>query len=156
MEARRLKLVRLLIGKAIAETLFVAALAVGVFFVAFPPYFHGFGEATSDAIAGWAVNNRAPWDRVEVQLFVDDRFVASSVASVSRPDVQHAGWARDEWHGFSFPVSNLSMGVHEAEVYAVNESGGGSRRTLQLLGYPIKFSVDEHGKLRDLVDRGSR
>ena len=155
MESPRLKLFRLLIGKAIAETLFVAALAVGFFFVTFPPYFHGFAEATPDAIAGWAVNNRAPWDRVEVQLFVDDRFVATTFANLSRPDVLRAGWSRDEWHGFSFPIANLSVGVHEANVYAVHESGGGVRRTLQLLGYPIRFSVDEQGKLTDLVDRGN-
>lgn len=154
MDTTRLKLFRILIGKSIAETVFVALLAVGFFFTAFPPYFHGFGEATPDTISGWAVNNRAPWDRVEVQLFIDDRFVASGVANLSRPDVQQAGWAQDEWHGFSFPVLNTGAGVHEASVYAVHKSGGGIRRTLQLLGYPIRFSVDENGKLTDLVDRG--
>lgn len=137
-------------GKSIAETLFVALLAVGFFFTAFPPYFHGFGEATPDSIAGWAVNNRAPWDRVEVQLFIDGRYAASGVANLSRPDVANAGWSRDEWHGYSFPVSQLSVGVHEASVYAVHESGGGIRRTLQLLGYPMRFSVDGNGKLTDL------
>ena len=154
MDTTRLRLFRILIGKSIAETVFVALLAVGFFFTAFPPYFHGFGEATPDTISGWAVNNRAPWDRVEVQLFIDDRFVASGVANLSRPDVQQAGWAEDEWHGFSFPVSNTGVGVHQASVYAVHKSGGGIRRTLQLLGYPIRFSVDENGKLTDLVDRG--
>lgn len=154
MDQTRLKLFRILIGKSIAETLFVACLAGGFFFTAFPPYFHGFGEATADTISGWAVNNRAPWDRVEVQLFIDDRFVASGVANLSRPDVQQAGWSQDEWHGFSFPVVNIAAGVHEASVYAVHESGGGMRRTLQLLGYPIRFAVAEDGKLRDLVERG--
>jgi hypothetical protein len=154
MDTNRLKLFRILIGKSIAETVFVALLAVGFFFTTFPPYFHGFGEATPDTISGWAVNNRAPWDRVEVQLFIDDRFVASGVANLSRPDVQQAGWAQDEWHGFSFPVLDTGVGMHEASVYAVHKSGGGIRRTLQLLGYPIRFSVDENGKLSDLVDRG--
>ena len=134
----------------------MAALAVGFFFTAFPPYFHGFGEATPDSISGWAVDTSARWDRVEVQLFIDDRFVASGVANLARPDVQQAGWSNDQWHGFSFPVSGLSVGHHEASVYAVHKSSRGSRRTLQLLGYPIKFSVDENGKLTDLVDRGRR
>lgn len=154
MDTTRLRLFRILIGKSFAETLFVAVLAVGFFFTTFPPYFHGFGEATSDTISGWAVNNRAPWDRVEVQLFIDDRFVASGMANLSRPDVQHAGLSEDEWHGFSFPVLHMAAGVHEASVYAVHKSGGGTRRTLQLLGYPIRFAVDENGKLTDLVDRG--
>lgn len=156
IDQTRLNLFRLLLGKSILETVFLACLAVAFFFTTFPPYFHGFGEATPETISGWAVNNAAPWDRVQVQLFIDDHFVASAVANLSRPDVQQAGWARDEWHGFSFPVSRLSVGEHEANVYAVHESGGGVRRTLQLLGYPIRFSVDESGKLTDLVDRGKR
>jgi hypothetical protein len=156
MDETRLKLFRILIGKSIAETIFVALLAVGFFFTAFPPYFHGFGEATPDTISGWAVDNRAPWNRVEVQLFIDDKFVASGRANLSRPDVQQAGWSQDEWHGFSFPISNLSVGVHEASVYAVHKSGGGIRRSLQLLGYPIRFSVAGSGKLTDLVDRGAK
>ena len=89
-------------------------------------------------------------------MFIDDRFAASAAANLSRPDVQQAGWAPDEWHGFSFPVSQLSVGEHEASVYAVHESGGGVRRTLQLLGYPIRFSVDESGRLTDLVERGNK
>lgn len=156
MEENRSKLFRILIGKSIAETVFVTLLAVGVFFTAFPPYFHGFGEATPDTISGWAVNDRSPWDHVEVQLFIDDKFVASGLANLSRPDLQRAGWSPDEWHGYSFPVSNLSAGIHEASVYAVHKSGGGIRRTLQLLGYPIRFSVDGNGKLTDLVDRGAK
>ena len=155
MDKNRQKLFRLLLGKSLIETIFVGLLAVGFFFTAFPPYFHGFGEATPDTISGWAVNNRAPWDQVEVQLFIDGRFVASSVANQSRPDVFQAGWSRDEWHGYSFPISQLNVGIHEASVYAVHESGGGARRTLQLLGYPIRFSVDESGRLTDLVDRGN-
>jgi hypothetical protein len=156
MDKNRLQLVRLLIGKSIAETIFVALLAVGFFFTAFPPYFHGFGEATPDSISGWAVNNRAPWDRVEVQLFIDGHFHASGVANLSRPDVQQAGWSKDEWHGYSFPISQMSVGVHEANVYAVHESGGGIRRTLQLLGYPIRFAVGENGRLTDLVERNQK
>lgn len=156
IDQTRLNLFRLLLGKSILETVFVAVLAVAFFFTAFPPYFHGFGEATPNTISGWAVNNRAPWDRVEVQLFIDDQFVASTAANLSRPDVQQAGWALDEWHGFSFLVPRMSVGEHEASVYAVHKSGGGIRRTLQLLGYPIRFSVDESGKLTDLVDRGNR
>ncbi|MGI8733290.1 MAG: hypothetical protein ACR2LM_08310 [Pyrinomonadaceae bacterium] len=156
MDTTPLKLYRILIGKSIAETLFVAVLAVGFFFTAFPPYFHGFGEATPGSISGWAVNSRAPFDRVEVQLFIDGSFAASGVANKSRPDVSQAGWSPDEWHGYSFPITQLSVGVHEASVYAVHESGGGIRRTLQLLGYPIRFSVDENGRLTDLVDRSKK
>jgi hypothetical protein len=67
------------------------------------------------------------------------------VASLSRPDVLAAGWSRDEWHGYSFPMAGLTPGVHEARVYALHSSGKGARYTLQLLGDPIQFEVRTDG-----------
>jgi hypothetical protein len=144
------KLVNFLIGKSILETVLVATIAVGFYVSAFPPYFHGWGEATSLAIAGWAVNDNAPWDRVTVQLFIDGNFVATQPANLSRPDVAVAGWAKDEWHGYHFTLPKLNVGTHEARVYALHESGGGTRQTLQQLGDPIRFAVDSKGTVTDL------
>ena len=140
------KLVNLLIVKSILDTVLVATIAVVVYLNAFPPTFHGWGEAVvqEKTIAGWAVNDADPWARVEVQLFVDGQLVGTQVAQLSRPDVVSAGWSKDEWHGYSFPLSGLK-GVHEARVYAVHASGNGSRYTLQLLGEPIKFEVTADG-----------
>ncbi len=145
------RLFRLLIAKSIIETFFVGTLAVVFFYTAFPPQFHGWGEATPDSIAGWAVNHSAPWDRVELQLFVDGKFVASGTANLSRPDVVAAGWSKDEWHGYAFSAPPLSVGDHEARVYAIHESGGGIRQTLQLVGNPIRFSFHANGKLSELT-----
>ena len=141
------QLVNLLIGKSIAETLLVGAIAVGVYVNAFPPTFHGWGEAVvaSRAIAGWAVNDAAPWQRVEVQLFIDGKLSGTQVANLSRPDVAAGGWARDEWHGYNFTVDSLPAGNHEVRVYALHESGGAARYTLQLLGDPIRFVVNADG-----------
>jgi hypothetical protein len=138
------KLVNVLIAKSILETLFVATIAVVVYLNAFPPTFHGWGEAVVDArtISGWVVDNARPWDRVEVQLFVDGKFMGTQVAQLSRPDVVAAGWARDEWHGYEFVVSGLATGAHEARVYALHSSGNGARHTLQLPGDPIRFQVE--------------
>ena len=144
-----MKLVHYLIGKSIAETIVVGALAVFFFIAAFPPYFHGWGQATPAGISGWVVDNAAPWDRVEVQLFIDGKFVATGIADLPRPDVLAAGWSRDEWHGYTFSVDPLAVGVHEALVYAMHESGKGTRRTLQLVGDPIRFSVAHDGTLSD-------
>lgn len=144
------KLINFLIGKSILETVLVATIAVGFYMSAFPPYFHGWGEATSSAIAGWAVNDSAPWDRVRVQLFVDGNFVATQEANFSRPDVSAAGWAKDEWHGYQFNLPKLSVGTHEARVYALHESGGGTRQTLQQVGDPIRFAIDAAGTALDL------
>ena len=140
------KLVNLLIAKSILDTIFVGTMAVAVYLNAFPPTFHGWGEAVieSQTIAGWAVNDAKPWDRVEVQLFVDGKFIGTQAAQLSRPDVVAAGWAKDEWHGYSFAMPGLRDGPHEARVYAVHASGNGSRYTLQLLGDPIRFENRGH------------
>ncbi|MCM3873142.1 MAG: hypothetical protein ND895_20865 [Pyrinomonadaceae bacterium] len=144
-----MSLVHILVGKSILETLLVASLAVVFFLDAFPR-FHGWGEATPQAISGWVVNNRAPWHRVEVQLFVDDKFAGRAVANESRTDVMAAGWSKDEWHGYTFPIGYLPAGVHEARVYALHDSGHGARKTLQLVGDPIRFVVSQDGKLAPL------
>jgi len=141
------KLINVLIAKGIIEALFVGAIAVGFHLTAFPPTFHGWGEAvySSRSIVGWAVNDASPWERVEVQLFVDGKFVGTQAANVSRPDVKTAGWAKDEWHGYGFQLGEVSVGSHEARVYAVHPSGNGERYTLQLLGDPIVFSASATG-----------
>jgi len=94
------------------------------------------------------VNSSDPWRRVEVQLFIDGKFVGTQLAQQSRPDVLAAGWSRDEWNGYNFVVSGLSAGTHEARVYALHSSGNGARYTLQLLGDPIRFEVDADGNWR--------
>lgn len=142
-----MKLAHALIAKSLAETVLVAALGIVFYLSAFPPYFHGWGEASPIGIAGWVVDRSAPWSSVEVQLFIDGKFVASALASQARPDVVNSGWSRDEWHGYSFLVPLLPAGVHEARVYALHASRGGIRQSLQLVGDPIRFMVDENGTM---------
>jgi hypothetical protein len=146
MKNLRSQLINLLIGKSILETILVATISVVVFLNVFPPTFKGWGEAVIETrtIAGWAVNDAEPWERVEVQLFVDGKLFGAQVAQLSRPDVAAAGWARDEWHGYNFAVSGLAPGEHEARVYALHRSG--DRFTLQLLGDPVAFVVSGDGQ----------
>ena len=147
------KLVHLLIGKSIAETLIVGALAVFTFITVLPPTFHGWSEATETGISGWAVNNAAPWERVEVQLFVDGKFVAAGIADKYRPDVLASGWAKDAWHGYTFETIAVLPGLHQAQVYALHDSGSGVRKSLQSLGSPISFDVDSAGRPRPIFLR---
>jgi len=109
------RLVHTLIGKSIVETLLIGALAVYAFMSLAPPYFQGWGEVNESRITGWAVNRAEPWERVVVQLYVDGAFVATQTASLSRPDVHQAGWARDEWHGYEFVLAKLPSGRHEPQ-----------------------------------------
>jgi hypothetical protein len=150
MERARLTLFHTLIAKSLAETCFVGILALGFFVTVFPPHLRGWGEAAPTAIAGWVVDDGAPWERVGVQLYIDGHFVANGVANLSRRDVLEAGMSKDEWHGFAFALPSLGVGTHEARVYADHAGTKGSHKTQQLVGNAILFSVDKTGNLTDL------
>lgn len=138
----RARLTSFLITKSLVEALFVGAVAIGFYLTAFMPYFRGALDlANSSHVAGWALNQAAPELRVEVQLYIDGRFAGNRFADLPRPDVVAAGRASDENHGFSFETPPLAEGEHEARVYAVHASGEDARRTLQLVGKPLRFSV---------------
>jgi len=141
------KLVHVLIAKSILDTLLVGTIAVGAYMNAFPPHFHGWGEAVaaSHTISGWVVTDADSWRRVEVQLFIDGQFVATQMAHDSRPDVVAAGWSKDEWHGYNFILQGLAAGAHEARVYALHPSRNSARYSLQMLGDPIRFEVKADG-----------
>ena len=141
------QLVNVLIAKSILETILVGVIAIVVYVNAFPPTFHGWGEAVAEtkSISGWVVSDGEPWRRIEVQVFIDGKFTGTQVAQLSRKDVVAAGWATDEWHGYSFVIGELATGMHEARVYAVHPSGNGTRYTLQMLGDPIRFEVRVDG-----------
>ena len=121
-----------------------------VYLNAFPPTFHGWGEAVAEtkSISGWVVSDADPWRRVEVQLFIDGKLIGTQVAHLSRPDVVKAGWSKDEWHGYSFAVTVLAPGSHEARVYALHSSSAETRYSLQMLGDPIRFEVNPDGSWR--------
>jgi len=138
------KLVHLLLAKSILETIFVGTLAVVVYVKLFPPTFHGWGEAVVEEkrIAGWVVNSARPGEAVEVQLFIDGRFIKTEAAFDPRPDIVTAGWSTVPWHGFDFWPSKLPPGKHEARVYAVHRSYDDRKYSLQLIGDPIRFETD--------------
>jgi hypothetical protein len=136
------RLTQYLIAKSVVEALFVGALAVSFYLTAFSPHLRGeLDQADARLIKGWAVDQSAPQSRIEVQLYIDDLFVASRRADAERPDVMAAGLASDVAHGYAFETPPLAPGEHVARVYAVHESGGGVRRTLQLVGKPGTFRV---------------
>ena len=139
----RAKLVHLLISKSIAEALLITAVTVAFYFATTNPSLRGVLDAADkDLVTGWAVDESRPSARVEVQLFVDDRFAAHAIADKYRPDVHEAKRADDDWHGFVFTTPQLPVGNHEARVYAVHSNGAGTRRTLQLIGKPFKFRTE--------------
>jgi hypothetical protein len=139
----RARLIHLLISKSMAEALLITAVAVGFYYATTNPHLGGvLDNADRDWVIGWAIDDSHPGARVEVQLFIDDKFAAAAVADQYRPDVHLAKRAQDDWHGFAFKTPKLLAGEHEARVYAVYSNGAGSRRTLQLVGKPFRFRID--------------
>ena len=138
--ATRRRLTTLVIAKLALDLLFVAALAVYTHAVAFHPFFSGsLDHADSQSVRGWVVDRADTGAAVEVQLYVDGRFVADGVADQPRPDVSEKGYAPDERHGFVFHLEPELYGEHQVRVYAVHSSRGGTRRTLQQIGHPLSF-----------------
>ena len=139
----RRNLLQLLIGKSVAEALLVTVLGIAFYLVVTNPNLRGWlDQADSQTVAGWVVDERAAGSRVEVQLFIDDKFIEHRIAAEFRPDVHQANRATDDWHGFVFKTPPLAPGQHEARVFAVHRSGAGDRLTLQVVGKPIRFRVD--------------
>jgi hypothetical protein len=136
------RLTQLLIAKSIVEALFVAVVAVGFYYTAFSPHFRGWSDvADAKRVAGWAVNEAAPDEPVEVQVYIDGRFAGDALANSARPDVLAAGRSKTELCGFQLETPPLRAGEHEARVYAVHGSDGGARRTLQQVGMPLRFRI---------------
>ncbi|MGI9107541.1 MAG: hypothetical protein ACR2G4_14985 [Pyrinomonadaceae bacterium] len=136
-----------LIAALTIVTFLIGAASVGIRTVFFPPHFRGWCELTAQrSVAGWAINEAAPFARMEVQLFIDGQFASGTIANLSRPDVVAAGYAADEWCGYSFALPPLPAGAHEARVYALHKVGKGAYRTLQLMGDPLSFTVAASGQ----------
>ncbi len=114
-----------------AEALLVTAVAVGFYF-----------SITNRHLQGVLVDEAQPAARVEVQLFIDEKFSTAAVAAQFRPDVHEAHRAEDDWHGFVFQTPTLAAGEHEARVYALYSGTTGTRRTLQLIGKPFRFRIE--------------
>lgn len=138
----RAALINLLIGKSIAEALLVTTVAAGFYLSTTNPSLRGWlDQAGAQTISGWAVDDDNPGRRLEVQLFIDDRFIEQRTANEFRPDVRQAGRAAGDFHGFVFKTPALSPGEHQASVYLLHRGASPARRTLQVIGKPLRFTV---------------
>ena len=137
--AARRRLARLVAAKLLLDLLFVGAFALYAHSNNFRPTFNGALEhADGRGARGWVVDLERPGATVEVQLFVDGRFVASTGAEETRTDTD-AESPHGSRRGFNIELGGELRGEHEARVYAVREGRRGERRTLQPLGGPLRF-----------------
>jgi hypothetical protein len=137
-------LLRAIIVKAGLEILLVCvAVSLAAFSHVNPPLRGAIDVADSARVAGWAYDPREPGARLEVQLFIDGRFVASRVADERRDDLVKRGAAEDALHGFTFAVPPLGVapGRHTYQVFAVRAGGGGNKVLLSITREPQVFHV---------------
>lgn len=138
----RAGLLNVIIGKSVIEALLVTFVAAGFYLSTTSASLRGWlDQADAQTISGWAVDEDNPGRRVEVQLFIDDQFIEQRAAADFRPDVRQAGRANDEWHGFVFRTPPLTTGEHEARVYLLHHGASPVRKTLQIIGKPLRFTV---------------
>jgi len=137
------RLIQLLIGKSVIEALLITLVSIGFYLATTNPNIRGWlDQADRKIVSGWVVDDSSASTQVEVQLFIDNRFVENRAAAASRPDLVGAERVADEWHGFVFATPPLTPGEHEARVYAVHRGLSTSRVTLQLIGKPVRFRID--------------
>ena len=134
------RLIHFIIGKSIVEAVLITGVAIAFYLATTNPNLRGWlDQADANTISGWAVDESHPYSEVELQLFIDGQFVETRTAAAFRPDVHAANRSASDWHGFVFKTPMLSAGEHEARVYAMYVPKDGERRTLQLIGKPIRF-----------------
>ncbi len=131
--------------KSTLDVLIIGGLALAFYYSAFSPSLRGaLDEAGPEWITGWVVDLSNLDNKVEVQLYIDGEFSESRMADFPHPGLVTAGVTKDERHGFLFFTPPLDQGQHEARVYAAYKSYDGQRRTLVLLGKPIRFRVENY------------
>ena len=136
------RLVKFLAVKTVLELGFVAGLALTFYLSAFPTSFRGsLDVANSTEIAGWAFDMSAPETTLNIQLYINGRFVAQAEANATRPDIVAAGLASNPEHGFVFRTPELPPGNYEVRVYATHVSKSGNLGTLQEIGNPAGLDV---------------
>lgn len=138
------KLLRAVIAKSFVEVILVCAIASLAAFTTFSPQLRGAIDVADQArIAGWVNDPRTPKVALEVQLFIDGKFVASQLADRGREDLVSAGVTKTANHGFSFDSGqlNLSTGEHSVQVFAVRDAAGESKILLPVTTSPRTFQI---------------
>lgn len=140
----RARVSHILIGKSVAEALFLAALVTAFSYSHFNTHFRGSLDVADErSVGGWAVDEAVPGAQVEVELYIDGHFVARRRADQSRPDVLAAGRAASAYHGFVFETPRLPPreGSYEARVFAAHAGADVENATLQQVGEMKRFRV---------------
>ncbi|MBI1764803.1 MAG: hypothetical protein HYR56_25615 [Acidobacteria bacterium] len=138
------KLLRAVIAKAFLEILFICVIATLAAFKNYSPLLRGAIDAADQTrISGWAHDPLTPDQSLDVQLFIDDQFIATQRAHQRRDDLVRAGATTLPNHGFRFELTSVKLaeGRHAAQVYAVRMAAGVNKMLLPLAKQPVVFEV---------------
>ena len=138
------RLLKAVVAKSFIEIILVCAIATLAAFSTFSPRLRGaLDVADQTRVAGWAVAPEAPDVALEVQLFIDDKLVASKLADEERRDLVSSGVTSNPNHGFSFDLTriNIAPGRHTAQVYALRPVAGETKVLLPVSRPPRVFEV---------------
>lgn len=138
------KLLQAVIVKAGLElTLICVAVSLAAFSHINPPLRGAIDVADATRVAGWAYDPREPAARLDVQLFIDGRFVAAGRADERRDDLVNRGATADAMHGFTFKLAPLSLvaGHHTLQVFVLHAGSANNKILLSLTRTPLTFEV---------------
>lgn len=139
------RLLRAVLAKSFLEVALVCVVATLAAFSSFSPILRGaIDVADRNRIAGWAHDPFAPGEAIEVQLFIDGKFVAAKQAGERRDDLVETGAASKPNHGFTFTLEsfNLGSGSHTAQVYALRDGVGANRTLTPLAKKPRVIEIN--------------
>ena len=138
------RLLKAVVAKSFVEIILVCAVATLAAFSTFSPRLRGaIDVADQTRVAGWALAPETPDVALEVQLFIDEKLVASKLAGEERRDLVSSGITSNPNHGFSFDLTriNTAPGRHTAQVYALRPAAGATKVLLPVSRPPRVFEV---------------
>lgn len=139
--ASRARIAKLVAAKLALDLLFVGGFALYTHAVTYSRDFDGALEhADGRGARGWVVDLERTGEPVEIQLFENGRFVASTVADELRTDTDPGTTHSAGRRGFAFKFERELYGEHTVSAYAVRPGRGGERRMLREVGRPIYFA----------------
>ena len=140
------RLLRAVLAKSFLEILLVCAVATLAAFSNFSPMLRGVIDIADERrVAGWVHDPFFPEQAIEVQLFIDGRFVATRLADDRRDDLVEAGVTKIANHGFTFPLDsfNLSKGAHTIQIYALRETSGPNKSLIPISKTPRTVEIGD-------------
>jgi hypothetical protein len=138
------RLLKAITAKFFAEVTLVCVVVTLAAFSTFSPQLRGAIDAADQTrVAGWVVDPNSPGDALEVQLFIDEKLVASKLADEERTDLVQSGVTSTPNHGFKFDLTtiHLSAGRHITQVYALRRATGENKILLPIAKQPSVFEV---------------